>query len=175
MGVWGSGNLKKSAVSTRRIIEASKCCRDNVMLTGVKSRSESASLADVAASMRSSQRLPMAEAGSAEKAFRPSILNLRAYSFDIPLSCFGRLLAFVMEDFRGLVGLSRFWIGGSVEDRPGGERDIIDGKSSLGLGEWKCGGCSSFMWLCIGGSSTEECIRGRRRASFSDIGSCSTN
>lgn len=89
--------------------------------------------------MRSSHRLPIAEAGSAEKAFRPSILSLRAYSFDIPLSCFGRRLFFVMEDFRGLAGLSRFCIGGSVDDRPGGERDIIEGSSSLGLGEWKCG------------------------------------
>lgn len=49
--------------------------------TGVRSRSESASLAEVAASMRSSQRLPMTVAalwGSAEKAFRPSMLILLA-------------------------------------------------------------------------------------------------
>lgn len=85
--------------------------------------------------MRSSHRLPIAEAGSAENAFRPSILSLRAYSFDIPLSCLGRRLFFVMEDFRGLAGLSRFCIGGSVDDRPGGERDIMEGSSSLGLGE----------------------------------------
>ena len=130
------------------------------VLTGVKSRSESASLADVAASIRSSHRLPIAEAGSAEKAFRPSILNLRAYSFDIPLSCFGRRLFLVIDDFRGRVGLSLFCIGGRVDDRPGGERDIMDGRSSLGLGEWKCGIGSWFTWLWIGGSSTEECMRG---------------
>lgn len=49
--------------------------------TGVRSRSESASLAEVAASIRSSQRLPITVAalwGSAEKALRPSILILRA-------------------------------------------------------------------------------------------------
>lgn len=49
--------------------------------TGVRSRSESASLAEVAASMRSSHRLPMTVAalcGSAEKAFRPSMLIRRA-------------------------------------------------------------------------------------------------
>ena len=111
------------------------------LLTGVRSRSESASLADVAASMRSSQRLPMAATGSAENAFRPSMLNLRAYSFDMPLSCLGRRLFFVIEDFRGRVGFSRFCIGGKVDDLPGGERDMMDGRSSLGLGEWNCG-----MW-----------------------------
>ena len=97
-------------------------------------------MADVAASIRSSHRLPIAEAGSAEKAFRPSMLNLLAYSLDIPLSCLGRReLFFVMDDLRGLVGLSRFCIGGRVEERPGGERDMIEGRSSLGLGEWNGG------------------------------------
>jgi len=103
--------------------------------TGVRSRSESASLAEVAASMRSSQRFPIADAGSAESAFRPSILSLRACSLDMPLPCFGRRSLLVMEDLRGLAGLSRFWMGGSVDDRPGGERDIMDGRSSRGLGE----------------------------------------
>ena len=39
-------------------------------------------------------------------------------------------------------------------DRPGGERAIMEGKSSLGRGEWK-GGKDSFacMWFCSGGSS----------------------
>ena len=50
-------------------------------LTGVISRSESASVAEVAASIRSSHRLPIAAAaaapgGSAENAFLPSMLNL---------------------------------------------------------------------------------------------------
>lgn len=46
--------------------------------TGVRSRSESASLADVAASIRSSHLLFIADAipcGSAEKAFLPSTLS----------------------------------------------------------------------------------------------------
>ena len=105
----------------------------------MRSRSESASLADVAASIRSSQRFPIADAGSAETAFRPSRLSLRACSFDMPLPCFGRRSLLVMDDLRGLAGLSRFWIGGKVDDRPGGERDMIDGRSSLGLGEWNGG------------------------------------
>lgn len=193
MGVWtwgGEGGQRGAFVRMGRLgdlksvsWEAVRSCHigrgfhlgEGGELTGVRSRSESASLADVAASIRSSHRLPIAEAGSAEKAFRPSILSLRAYSFDMLLSCFGRRLFFVMEDFRGLVGLSRFCIGGNVDDRPGGERDMIEGRSSLGLGEWKGEIGSWFMWLCIGGSSTEECIRGRRRASPSDNGSCSTN
>lgn len=50
-------------------------------LTGVRSRSESASVAEVAASIRSSHLLPIAAAtaapgGSAENAFLPSMLNL---------------------------------------------------------------------------------------------------
>lgn len=40
-----------------------------------------------------------------------------------------------MDDFRGLTGFSLFRIGGNVEERPGGERCIIDGSSSRGLGE----------------------------------------
>ena len=105
----------------------------------MRSRSESASLAEVAASMRSSQRFPIAVAGSTEDALRPSMLSLRACSFEIARPCFGRRSFLVMEDLRGRAGLSRFWIGGKVDDRPGGERDMIDGRSSLGLGEWKGG------------------------------------
>lgn len=77
--------------------------------TGVRSRSSSASVADVAASMRSSHRLPSAEAalcGSAEKAFRPSMLILLACSLDLVLSCWGFRAFCVMDDFRGRAGLS---------------------------------------------------------------------
>jgi len=117
--------------------------------TGVRSRSESASVADVAASIRSSHLLPMAATaaapgGSAENAFLPSMLN-RLWSFDFILSCFGFRLFCVIEDFRGLAGLS-FLIdsflcnGGKVEERTdGGECASIEGKSSLGLGEWNGG------------------------------------
>lgn len=44
-----------------------------------------------------------------------------------------------MDDFRGLAGLSLLCIGGSVEDRPGGERAMMDGSSSRGRGDWKGG------------------------------------
>ena len=79
--------------------------------TGVRSRSESTSVADVAASRRSSHRLPLAAAalpgGSAENAFLPSILSLLTCSFDFVLSCFGLRLFCVMDDLRGRAGLSR--------------------------------------------------------------------
>lgn len=93
------GIFKKSAAdaSLVSILES--------LLTGVKSRSESASLADVAASIRSSQREPVAEAtfgGSAEKALRPSRLILLEYSFDFVLSCFGLRAFWVTDGFRGL-------------------------------------------------------------------------
>lgn len=72
----GLGDLRN--VSGSRIIHRRS---GKLFLTGVRSRSESASLAEVAASMRSSQREPVEEAtfgGSAEKALRPSILNFLA-------------------------------------------------------------------------------------------------
>ena len=58
-----------------------KCFHRPNGLTGVISRSESASVAEVAASIRSSHLLPIAAAaaapgGSAENAFLPSMLNL---------------------------------------------------------------------------------------------------
>ena len=99
------------------------------------SRSESASLADVAASIKSSQRLPIAVAalsGSAEKAFRPSILILLACSLDFVLSCFGLRAFCVIDDLRG----RGFCNGGKDENRPGGDLAIIDGRSSRGLGDW---------------------------------------
>lgn len=65
-----------------------------------------------------------------------------------------------MEDFLGLAGLVFLCTGGSVEDRPGGERDNMEGKSSRGLGDWNGGIGSWFSWWCIGGNSTDECMRG---------------
>lgn len=89
--------------------------RENVdqleCLTGVKSRSESASVAEVAASIKSSHLLPIAAAaaapgGSAENAFLPSMLNLLEKSFDFVFSCLGFRLFWVIEDFRGLLAFS---------------------------------------------------------------------
>lgn len=172
-GLGGLGDLEIRGLSVEDGgTEGKMVERGKGVVTGVRSRSESASLAEVAASMRSSHRFPIADAGSAESAFRPSILSLRACSLDMPLPCFGRRSFLVMEDLRGLAGLSLLWMGGSVDDRPGGERDIIDGRSSRGLGEWNGGMGSWLMWLWIGGSSTEECMCGRRRTSWSDNGSC---
>lgn len=104
--------------------------------TGVRSRSSSASVADVAASMRSSHRLPSADAalcGSAEKAFLPSMLILLACSLDLVLSCLGFRAFCVIDDFRGRAGLSLRWMGGNVDDRSGGDRAMIEGSSSRGL------------------------------------------
>ena len=100
--------------------------------TGVRSRSESASLAEVAASRRSSHLLPWA---SAESGLLFSMLNLLAKSLDFVFSCFAFRLFCDMEDFLGLAGLSFLWIGGRVDERPGGERAKIDGSSSLGRGD----------------------------------------
>lgn len=112
--------------------------RNERFLTGVRSRSESASFADVAASMRSTHLLPIADAapcGSAEKAFLPSILSRRACSLDLVLSCLGFRLFCVMDDFRALAGLSLLCIGGNVDERPGGDLANIEGSSSRGLGD----------------------------------------
>ena len=142
-------------------------------LTGVRSRSDSASLADAAASTRSSHREPLdAAIGSAENAFRPSMLSLRAYSLDLPLSCFGLCWLLEMDDFRGLVALSRRWMGGRVDDRPGGDRDSIDGSSSRGLVGSNDGNASLWRWSCIEGSSTEVFNPDRRLKFLSDRVSC---
>lgn len=54
-----------------------------------------------------------------------------------------------------------------MEERPGGELVIIDGRSSRGLGEWKGDSGCRLIWLCMGGSSMDECMRGLL-ASFSE-------
>ena len=99
------------------------------LLTGVMSRSESASVevTDPTASSKAPHLRPLGAiaavpGGSAEKAFRPSILN-RLWSFDLVLSC--RRWFCVMEDFRGLTGFSRFMEsflckGGNVDERADG-------------------------------------------------------
>lgn len=51
-------------------------------------------------------------------------------------------------------------MGGSVDERAVGDRASIDGRSSRGLGDWNGGIDSWLMWLRIGGSSTEERMRG---------------
>lgn len=115
--------------------------------TGVRSRSESASLADVAASMRSSHLLFITDAtpcGSAENAFLPSILSRRACSLDLVRSCFSLRLFCVMEDLLGLPAFSRRCIGGRVEERPGGDRDKIEGRSSRACEAGKGG---LWSWL----------------------------
>ena len=151
-------------------------------LTGVISRSESASVADVAASIRSSHLLPIAAAaaapgGSAENAFLPSILNLPENSFDLVFSCLGLRLFWVIEDFRGLLPFSFLCIdsflcsGGNVVERPGGECAIIEGSNSLGLGEWNGGIDCLLRWFWMGGSSIEGRIGGRL-TSFSEALSC---
>ena len=124
----------------------------------MRSRSDSASFADVAASMRSSHLDPLERAsiGSAEDAFLPSMLSLLAYSFDFPRSCFDLCWFFVIDDFRGRLGLSRLCIGGRVDDLPvGGERDKIDGNSSRGLVGSNGGNGSLDIWSCKEGSSTD--------------------
>lgn len=136
--------------------------REGQRRTGVRSRSSSASVAEVAASMRSSHRLPSAEAalcGSAEKAFLPSMLNLRACSFDLVLSCLGFRAFCVMDDFRGRAGLSLRWMGGKVDDRSGGDRAMIEGSNSRGRAAWKGGKTSWLRWVRIEGSSMEDLIR----------------
>ena len=73
--------------------------------------------------------------GSAEKAFLPSTLSRLAYSFDFGRSCLGLRPLWVIEVFRGLAGLSFLFIGGRVDDLPGGECAIIEGRSSRGRGD----------------------------------------
>jgi len=66
--------------------------------------SSSASVAEVAASIRSSQRLPCAHAavcGSAERALRSLRLGRRPNSFDFRRSYLGFRADCVMEDLRG--------------------------------------------------------------------------
>ena len=116
--------------------------------TGVRSRSDSASFADVAASTRSSHLFPKAEAagGSAENAFLFSRLSLRPWSLDLVLSCFAFRACCVTLGFRGLAGFSRLCIGGSVEERSGGECVMIEGSSSRGLGDWNGGIELCWTW-----------------------------
>lgn len=73
-------------------------------------RSSSASVADVAASIKSSHRLPCAHAavcGSAERALRSPRLGRRPNSFDLGRSCFGFRADCEMDDLRGRENLSR--------------------------------------------------------------------
>lgn len=87
-------------------------------------RSSSTSVAEVAASMRSSQRLPCAHAavcGSAERALRSPKLGRLPKSFDRGRSCFGFRADCEMDDLRWRETFSFRWMGGRVDERPGGE------------------------------------------------------
>ena len=91
-------------------------------------------MAEVAASIRPCHLLSPSDegpCGSAEYALRSPMLNLLACSFDFVLSCFGFRAFCVTEDLRGLGRAS----GGRVEDRPGGEFGIIDGRSCCVRGD----------------------------------------
>lgn len=70
-------------------------------------------------------------------------------------------MRFETDAFRGLVGAC-LCMGGKVEERPGGDVDIIEGRSSLGLFEFKAGNgslvTSTLFRRRIGGSSIEDLI-----------------
>lgn len=124
--------------------------------------SSSTSVAEVAASIRSSQRLPCAHAavwGSAERALRSPRLGRRPNSFDLGRSCLGFRADCVMDDLRGRESLSLRWIGGKVEERPGGEWLRIEGRSPRGRGEENGGRASCLKWSRSDGSSIDERIR----------------
>jgi hypothetical protein len=123
--------------------------------------SSSASVAEVAASIRSSHRLPCAQAavwGSAESALRSPRLGRRPYSFDLVRSCFSLR---EIDDLRGRGSLSRRWIGGSVDERPGGEWLRIEGRSSRGRGDENGGSDSCLKWSRRDGSSIDDRMRSR--------------
>ena len=98
-----------------------------------------------------------AHGGSAEKALRPSMLMRRACSFDFVRSCLGFRAFCVTEDFRG----RGRWIGGSVDDLPGGERASMDGRSSRGCEDWYGGTGFGLKLFCKGGSSSDLFKPGR--------------
>jgi hypothetical protein len=93
---------------------------------------------------------------------------------DFCLLCCGSRARLDTDCFLGRAGPGR-WSGGKVEDRPGGDVDRIEGRSSLllcGL-RWENGslvGSMLFPW-CRGGSSIEDRIA-CLCASVSDIQSC---
>jgi hypothetical protein len=100
-------------------------------LTGVRSRLSS-SVAEAAASIRSSHRLPNSAAavcGSAEYAFRSWLIR-RLFSFDLVRSCFGLRAFWPTEDLRGRFGFMDRGAGGRVEERPGGDLAIDEGSNS---------------------------------------------
>lgn len=88
------------------------------------------------------------------------MLILRAWSLDLVRSCLGFRAFWPSDDF---LGRGR-WMGGRVVDRPGGDCDMMEGKSSLGRGEWKGLSVSCLNWLCKGGKSKEGLVAGRRES-----------
>lgn len=152
-GEWGTYSLLTNRTS--RFLEQS--------LTGVKSRSSSTSVADVAASIKSSHLFPCTQAavcGSADSAFRSFRLPRRPNSLDLVRSCFGFRALCVMDDLRGRCTLLRC-NGGKVDERPGGEWPRIDGSSSRGRADWNGGRGSCLKWSRNGGSSMDERMRSR--------------
>lgn len=92
----------------------------------------SSSVAEAAASIKSSHLLPNRAAatwGSAEKAFRSWLILLEC-SLDFVRSCLGLRAFCPTEDFRGRFGFMERGAGGSVEERPGGDRAREEGSSS---------------------------------------------
>lgn len=75
------------------------------------------------------------------------MLSRLAFSVDLCRSCFPFRLFCVIEDFRSLGGLSFLCKGGKVDERPGGDEAMMDGKSSRGRGDWKGGMISGCAWL----------------------------
>jgi len=140
-------------------------------LTGVLSSSMS-SVAEAAASIRSSQRLPNSPGGSAERAFRscsPGLRKSELLSFCIrrshsaaapaPLDFLLPCPRFVIDCFLGRFGPNGRCRGGSVEDLPGGEVESMEGSISLCLDK----SCEEYgalvtsaLFRCIGGSSIED-------------------
>ncbi|GAT22481.1 hypothetical protein RIB2604_01505150 [Aspergillus luchuensis] len=70
-----------------------------------------------------------------------------------------------MDDLRGRGSLSRCWMGGRVEERPGGECVRMDGRSSRGRGDENGGSEASCLKCSLReGSSTDR----RRSRSLSE-------
>ena len=90
----------------RRNLDRQRLSSQDGVHTGVSSRLSS-SVAEAAASIRSSHRLPypVRDEGSADMAFR-SELARRWWSLDLVLSCLGFLEFWAIVDFLGLLGLT---------------------------------------------------------------------
>ena len=77
-----------------------------------------------------------------------------------------------MECFRGRLGPELLWMGGKVDDRPGGDPESIDGKSSLFRLKLEKGSDVGSRLLGYGGGSSIDRLIACLCASVSDIQSC---